>query len=78
MVAIIPSKTVFPAAYDSCSKPCTDVTYSIEAEAFTALTSDETRQVSKCLWADRPSLLIIMFSRRIILEYVSSEILGQI
>ena len=64
--------SLFAAAYDSCLnlKPCTEVTYSIEAEAFTALTSEETRKISKCHWTDRPSLLILMFSRTIIMEYV--------
>ena len=49
------------------------MTYSIEADAFTALTSNETRHVSQCHWTDRPSFLVLMFSRRIILEYVSCE-----
>ena len=58
------------AAYDSCSKPCTDVTYSFSAEPFTALTAPELVLVSQCDWTDRPSLITIQFSRRLILEYV--------
>ena len=65
--------SIFSAAYDSCLnlKPCTDVTYSVEVESFNALTSQETRYASRCLWTDRPSLLSLLFSRRIIWEDVS-------
>ena len=58
-------------AYDSCSKPCTDVTYSFSAEPFTALTAPELVLVSQCDWTDRPSLITIQFSRRVTVEYVS-------
>ena len=62
---------MYVAAYNSCVKPCTDVTYSIEAESFTAVTSNETRHISRCDWTDSPSILSLLFSRRIIWEYVS-------
>ena len=50
------------------------MTYSIEAEAFTAVTTEETRNISKCHWMDRPSILVLLFSRGIIIEYVSFRV----
>ena len=57
------------SAYDSCSKPCTEVTYSFSAEPFTAMTPSELSLVSQCSWTPSPSLLTIQVSRRVTVEY---------
>ena len=59
------------SAYDSCSKPCTEVTYTFSAEPFTAMTDEELLEQSKCTWRPGLSLLAVRFNRRILYEYVS-------
>ena len=60
-------------AFESCPKPCTEVSYTFDAEPFTANTVEDLSQLSRCSWLEKPSLLALQFSRRIQLEYVSCQ-----